>query len=376
MKKRIKKFYSTTGVSPYIWTLFAILPFYFIFQWSSTFQIVLGIILSILFFIAYRFAFISRGWVKYVWTAFLLIISIMMTSLLGYVYFAFFLAYFIGNLQNRAAFLTFYIIHLISATIAINISFFTQVDLFIKQLPFIIIILISIILLPLSVYNRKRQVQLEAELAFANKRISDLIVQQERQRIARDLHDTLGQKLSLIGLKSDLARKILDRDPEKARNELKDIQQTARTALNEVRKMVSNMRGIRLKDEISLAKDILETAGISLNFEGETTLTNVSLLVENILSMCIKEAVTNIVKHSKATTCAISVKQLQKEIIVTISDDGIGIPSNDVFFKGNGLIGMKERLEFINGTLKLVSENGMTLIINVPTIIKQTDGEG
>ena len=78
----------------------------------------------------------------------------------------------------------------------------------------------------------------------------ELVKQEERQRIARDLHDTLGQKLSLIGLKSDLARKLVYKDPEQAKSELKDVQQTARTALNEVRKMVANMRGIRLKDEL------------------------------------------------------------------------------------------------------------------------------
>ena len=145
---------------------------------------------------------------------------------------------------------------------------------------------------------------MEEQLAFANRRISDLIVQEERQRIARDFHDTLGQKLSLIGLKSDLARKIIEKDPEQARSELKDIQQTARTALNEVRKMVSNMRGIRLKEEINHVKQLLEAAEIELIVEGES-FSKVSLFVENILSMCLKETVTNIVKHSQATTCQI-----------------------------------------------------------------------
>src|SRR4051812_5484917 len=307
MMKRIQLFQSSTGVSPYMWALFAILPFYFIFQWSSTIEIVTGIILSIFFFILYRISFISHGWVKYVWTSFLLIISIIMTIYLDYVYFSFFLAYLIGNLKKWPAFITFYIIHLVGSSFAINFNFVTQNELFLKQIPFVIIIWISIILLPFNIYNRKKREKLEAQLAFANQRISDLMVQEERQRIARDLHDTLGQKLSLIGLKSDLARKIIEKDPIKARSELKDIQQTARTALNEVRKMVSNMRGIRLKEEISHVKQLLEAAGIELVLEGDQAFSKIPLFVENILSMCLKEAVTNVVKHSQATTCHITI---------------------------------------------------------------------
>ncbi|PNB77073.1 sensor histidine kinase, partial [Pseudomonas sp. FW305-BF6] len=118
-------------------------------------------------------------------------------------------------------------------------------------------------------------------------------------------HDTLGQRLSLIGLKSDLARKLIIKDPEQAQNEIKDVQQTARTALNEVRKIVSQMRGIRIKDEIIRVKQILLAAQIEFESDAELTLTNVSLLTENIVSMCLKEAVTNVVKHSKATICSI-----------------------------------------------------------------------
>src|SRR5690606_26094106 len=143
------------------------------------------------------------------------------------------------------------------------------------------------------------------QLEYANKRIADLVKQEERQRIARDLHDTLGQKLSLIGLKSDLARKLVYKNPEEARNELRHVQQTARTALNEVRNMVSQMRGIRLKEELVRVKQILKAAEIELIIEENCKLSNVSLFLENILSMCMKEAVTNVVKHSKATLCTI-----------------------------------------------------------------------
>jgi two-component system sensor histidine kinase DesK len=163
---------------------------------------------------------------------------------------------------------------------------------------------------------------------------------------------------------------LITKDPEQARNELKDVQQTARTALSEVRKMVSSMRGIRIKDEMLRVKEILRAAQIQLVSEEEFTLTNVSLLTENILSMCLKEAVNNVVKHSGAATCYVSIEQSWKEIVLTIRDDGKFKGTEGFLAEGHGLIGMKERLEFINGSLELLTNNGTTLILKVPNDVK------
>lgn len=374
MKKKPLSFLKSSGINPYLWSIFTILPFYFIFQSSSTIEIIIGIVLTIVFFIIYRLAFISKRWPVYLWTSILIAISITMTIIFQFVYFAFYIAYYNGNIKNRVAFLTLYIIHLVCTTISINYSFVVQNELFIKQLPFIVIIWISVILLPFNLYNRKKQEQLEQQLEYANKRIADLVKQEERQRIARDLHDTLGQKLSLIGLKSDLARKLVYKNPEEARNELRDVQQTARTALNEVRNMVSQMRGIRLKEELVRVKQILKAAEIELIIEENCKLSNVSLFLENILSMCMKEAVTNVVKHSKATLCTICFEQSKNEICIKIKDNGVGIADKDLS-KGNGLLGMKERLEFVNGDLQINGSNGTLITMTVPRVIKLSDKE-
>ncbi len=370
MIKRYMTFQKNSGISPYIWTILCILPFYFIFQTSSPIKIVVGVILTILFFIFYRIAFISKGWPVYLWTFILIGISITSTSLFSYVYFAFFLSYFIGNIKDRVTFLTLYFIHLISTSASINFSIVQQDEFFLKQLPFVIIIWISVILLPFNIHNKNEMGQLEEKLEDANKRISELVKLEERQRIARDLHDTLGQKLSLIGLKSDLARRLITKDPDQARSELKDVQQTARTALSEVRKMVSSMRGIRLKDEIVQVKKILKAAEI--NFEGnqELSLKNVPLLTENILSMCLKEAVNNVVKHSGASSCSISIEQSWKELVMTIHDNGVFKSDDVIETRGSGLLGMRERLEFINGSLELLKKEGTTLVIRVPNDVK------
>lgn len=365
-------FLRNNGISPYIWAILCILPFYFIFQLSSTIEIVIGIFLTICFFIIYRIAFISKGWSVYLWSFLVISISTAATILYSYVYFSFFLAYLIGQIKGRITFFILYFVLLISTTVSINIGILQQEELFLKQLPFVLITWISVILLPFNIRNRKEMGQLEEKLEDANKKISELVILEERERIARDLHDTLGQKLSLIGLKSDLARRLITKHPEQARSELKDVQQTARTALNEVRKMVSSMRGIRLKDEIVLVRQILEAAEIDFFCGEEMKLTKVSLLTENILSMCLKEAVTNIVKHSGATSCHVSIEQSWKEIIMIIRDDGKFKNQDEASSKGNGLRGMKERLEFVNGSLELVITNGTNIVIRVPNDAKET----
>lgn len=373
MKKKQSFFHKITGLSPFIWTIFGILPFYFIVQSTSRNHIVLGILCTILFFIFYRFAFISRGRSIYIWTFLLIALSVTLTFLFNYIYFAFyfafFIAYFIGNIEKRSTFLILYIVHLVITVISVNVNVAIQAEVFLRQLPFIFVISLSVVVLPFSIFNRKKSGLLEEKLQDANQRIAELSKHEERQRIARDLHDTLGQKLSLIGLKSDLARKLVYKDPEQAKSELKDVQQTARTALNEVRKMVSQMRGIRLDDELIHVQQILKAAEIELNVVKKTTLSSVSLFVENILSMCVKESVTNIVKHSKATSCTITLAQSVKEVQIIICDDGIGIEDEHFRSRGHGFQGMQERLQFVNGTLDVRTENGTTLIIKVPNVL-------
>ncbi|MGD6792984.1 sensor histidine kinase [Metabacillus indicus] len=369
------KKYINNGISPYIWAVLSILPFYFILQSSSTAEIAVGISLTILFFIIFRLAFISKGWPVYLWSCLLMAISFTSMYLFTYIYFSFYIAYQIGNIRDRVAFITLYVVHLVVTTAAINFSLILKESSFLQQLPFIIITCISVILLPFNIYNKKERGQLEEKLEDANKKISELVKLEERQRIARDLHDTLGQKLSLIGLKSDLARKLVYKDPEKAREELKDVQVTARTALNEVRKMVSQMRGIRLKEEMVRVKQILMAAEIDFKIEQNAALSNVTLLTENILSMCLKEAVNNVVRHSGAKTCYFKVEQTWDGIIMTVRDDGKGAITEGDFTKGNGLNGMKERLEFVNGSLDIQSEHGTVLMIKVPNDVKQKEKE-
>src|SRR5690606_35568662 len=102
IQKWYQTFHKNTGLSPYVWVVFCILPFYFIFRSSSMDQVVIGISMILVFFICYLLSFVSRGWQVYFWTSMQIVISLVMTVVFGYVYFSLFLAFFIGNIRSRA----------------------------------------------------------------------------------------------------------------------------------------------------------------------------------------------------------------------------------------------------------------------------------
>ena len=372
----VQNWFSISPKSPwlsiYAWVAFCLLPFFFIFRSSSGLEILIGITMMILFFLSYRFSFKSKSGLVYMWLSFEMAINIAMTLLFGFVYFSLFTAFFIGNIRHTAGFFIMYGLHIATTLAAIIIGLIIDIELFWHQVPFVLVSFIGTTLLPFNLYNRNKRENLEGQLEVAKERISELIIFEERQRIARDLHDTLGQKLSLIGLKSDLAGKLVIRDPDAAIRELQDIRQTASTALKEVRELVSDMRAMKLEDELVRVHQIIKAAEMDLTIDGNPKFTDISLLAENVLSMCLKEAVTNVVKHSFGTACHITFEQSLDELVICVKDDGIGIPGAGYNLPGNGLDGIRERLEFVNGSLEVEVDNGTIITISVPVVIKQT----
>ncbi|KXH80738.1 sensor histidine kinase [Sporosarcina sp. HYO08] len=369
----MQSWYSIFPKSPwlsiYAWAIFCLLPFFFIFRSSSPIEIAVGISLILLFFLSYRFSFKSKSGLVYMWLSFEMVINIAMTLLFGYVYLSIFTASFIGNIRSTVGFFIMYGLHIFFTIGAIATGFFIEIELFLPQFHFILISVIGTVLLPFNLYYRNKRENLEGQLEYARERISELIIVEERERIARDLHDTLGQKLSLIGLKSDLAGKLVTRNPEKAIRELQDIRQTASIALKEVRELVTDMRATKLTDELVRIRQILSAAEMDVTIEGEPVFTDIPTIAENVLSMCLKEAVTNVVKHSFGNSCRITFFQTPDEYVITVADNGIGITRSGETSAGSGLQGMRERLEFINGRLDIESGKGTVLKIRVPVIL-------
>ncbi|MES2150220.1 MAG: histidine kinase [Pseudomonadota bacterium] len=186
----------------------------------------------------------------------------------------------------------------------------------------------------------------------------------ERERISRDLHDLLGHTLSLITLKAELAGKLLGRDEQACRAEIKDIETSARTALSEVRCAVTGYRQTGFAHELASARASLAAACVELSAEVEAFA--LPAAAENVMSLALREAVTNIVRHAGATRCEVRLALEQGMIVFRIADNGAALASSAAIRQGNGLTGMNERVTALGGRLALRVERGLALELTLP----------
>jgi two-component system sensor histidine kinase DesK len=198
--------------------------------------------------------------------------------------------------------------------------------------------------------------RLARKLGRAEQRVSVLAVAAERERIGRDLHDILGHSLTAISIKSGLAAKLIDQDPTAARAEIADIQEIARQALDDVRSTASGFREVRIATEIAAARSVLLAAGIDARTP--SAIDSMPAELSELFGYVVREAVTNVVRHSEATSCTIVVTPDS----VSISDDGHGYLSNRVS-RGSGLRGLTQRVEAAGGQLLVESTPGVGTVL-------------
>jgi two-component system sensor histidine kinase DesK len=213
-----------------------------------------------------------------------------------------------------------------------------------------------------------QKMQANRELRMAHEEIEQLARVAERERIARDLHDVLGHTLSLVILKSELASKLMDRDPERAKSEIRDVEQISREALAEVRHAISGYRAGSLEEEITRADATLQTAGIAVECTSMPML--LSPAQETVLALAVREAVTNVVRHARAQHCWLKLEQVDASCLLEVLDDGCG----GVQTEGNGVRGMRERIEALGGTLRRETSAGTRLTILLPLTAEKRDG--
>jgi two-component system, NarL family, sensor histidine kinase DesK len=201
------------------------------------------------------------------------------------------------------------------------------------------------------------------ELHATREELARLAVADERLRIARDLHDLLGHSLSVIALKSELARKLVERDPPRAVAELDDVQSVTRTALAEVREAVQGYRRLALAEALETAQTALAAAGIDCELADADVALPAD--VDAVLAWAVREGTTNVIRHSGALHCAIRVRADQERAAVEIEDDGSAAPAIE---RGSGLNGLRERARRVRGEVEAgaLPEGGFLLRLTVP----------
>lgn len=196
--------------------------------------------------------------------------------------------------------------------------------------------------------SRRRQ----AALKLSHDEVRRLAALAERERIGRDLHDLLGHTLSLVALKSELAGKLVERDPPSAVRELAEVTRVARDALTQVRSAVTGIRAAGVASELASARLLLESDGVAFQYD----IAPMALTpdVETVLAMTLREAVTNVQRHARARNARARLQVEGADVVLTIEDDGRG----GAIAPGNGLCGMRERLEALGGRLRVDSVPG------------------
>ncbi|WP_151524228.1 sensor histidine kinase [Serinicoccus kebangsaanensis] len=199
---------------------------------------------------------------------------------------------------------------------------------------------ISALVLTISVLSR----YLEEQQESAQQTESQLALTEERERVARDVHDVLGHSLTVVTVKTELARRLVDADPERAKQEMGEVQDLARQALAEIRATVGGLRVARLAEELESARTALAGADVTIDVRGEVA--DVDPRHRMTVAWVLREAVTNVVRHSGATRCVIELG----ENVLTVTDDGRGVGDHR---EGNGIRGLRERVEQAGGALSL-----------------------
>ena len=201
----------------------------------------------------------------------------------------------------------------------------------------------SIVLAMAAVTGGMLASQRQRALAEAREENAKLAIQEERNRMARDVHDILGHSLTVITVKAELASRLMEASPERARSEVEDVERLARDALADVRQAVAGFRDMSLPAELARARSSLAAAGIEA--ELPTAADEVPTELREVCAWALREGVTNVIRHSSATSCRVTLGQDG----ITITDNGNGPRPGT---PGTGLIGLKERAAAVGAVLR------------------------
>ena len=203
-----------------------------------------------------------------------------------------------------------------------------------------------------------------ATLRLQSARVEHLTRIAERERIARDLHDLLGQTLTGIVVRSQLAQRLTAIDAERSVAEMREVEHIARDALAEVRATVAGWRHVDLDDELAAAAGALAAVDVTLRVERDPEV-HLTPSVAAALGLALREAITNVVRHAHASHCVVELRRDGDRVVLDVRDDGVGGNAPE----GNGLTGMRERVAAIGGELSRRTRGGTALTVAVPAAV-------
>ena len=193
--------------------------------------------------------------------------------------------------------------------------------------------------------------------AKQNAQINLLLAENERSRIGQDLHDSLGHTFAMLSVKTDLALQLFQMQAyPQVEKELRETQQISKESMREVRTIVENLKSRTLTSELETVKKMLEIAGIEVEIANQLDTASLTQELESTASMILLELVTNIIKHAKASKAYLRLERTEKELLLTVRDDGCGFTS----IKGNELHTVRERVLPFSGEVNVISQKQPT----------------
>ena len=217
---------------------------------------------------------------------------------------------------------------------------------------------LAILLFSLGMYYFQNRIRQERKIEEQNRTINILSAENERNRIGRDLHDTLGHTFAMMSLKTELALKQMDKEQyDAARKNLEELNQISRDSMYEVREIVNKLKYRTVAEELLELERLFDLSDIVLTVDSSLDLDSLSPVSQSTLSMVLRELANNVIKHSQADSCQIRLSR-NRGIILEFEDDGCGFKE----VTGQELQSIRERLSLVDGDLEILSQSHPTII--------------
>ncbi|HEC2223635.1 TPA: sensor histidine kinase [Staphylococcus delphini] len=211
-------------------------------------------------------------------------------------------------------------------------------------------------------FKKVEQQQYESELETKNKQLNFLIAEHERNRIGQDLHDTLGHVFAALSLKSELALKLIDTEPERAKSEIQSLNAMSKASLNQIRTIINALKIPSFSEEVASIETLLKDAYIQFHFEGVQLAHTLSPAKQALLAMVHREAMNNIIKHADATTVHATLSEAAHRLKLDIQDNGRGMTGHPPFH----LESIQARVDVLKGELHVQNNEGLHIQILIP----------